>query len=120
MSTYHHRCHYQHHAHDEPLILPGLQDLTAHVNFTNLAETAHQAGLDVTGLQSQSDFLLAGEMLNYAQQQSPDDFQQLQQSAALKRLLLPEQMGAIFKALTLSKNLPPLPRCQQGDLRWQL
>lgn len=114
------RCHFQHHVHDEPLSLPGLQDLTAHVNFTDLAETAHQAGLDVVGLQHQSDFLLAGEILNLAQQQSIDDFQQLQQSAALKHLLLPEQMGAVFKALTLSKNLPPLLRCQQGDLRWQL
>lgn len=114
------RCHYQHHAHDEPLILPGLQDLTAHVNFTDLAETAHKAGLSVAGLQSQSDFLLAGEMLSLAQQQKLDHFQQLQQSASLKRLLLPEQMGAIFKVLTLSKNLSPLPRCQQGDLRWQL
>ena len=90
------------------------------MNFTALAETAHHAGLSVAGLQSQSDFLQAGEMLNLAQQQSLDDFQQLQQSAALKRLLLPEQMGAIFKTLTLCKNLPPLPRCQQGDLRWQL
>lgn len=114
------RCHYQHQVHDEPLILPGLQDLTTHVNFTDLAETAHQAGLNVAGLQTQSDFLLAGDMLNLAQQQMLDDFQQLQQSAALKRLLLPEQMGAIFKALTLSKSLSPLPRCQQGDLRWQL
>jgi len=114
------RCHYQHHAHDAALILPGLQDLTAHVNFTDLAETALQGGLNVAGLQSQSDFLLAGEILDLAQQQKLDDFQQLQQSAALKRLLLPEQMGAIFKALVLSKNLPPLPRCQQGDLRWQL
>ncbi|MDT8310796.1 MAG: SAM-dependent methyltransferase [Methylophaga sp.] len=114
------RCHYQHHVHNDPLILAGLQDLTAHVNFTDLAETAHQAGLNVAGLQNQSDFLLAGEILNLAQQQTLNDFQQLQQAAALKRLLLPEQMGAIFKALTLSKNLPPLPRCQQGDLRWQL
>ncbi len=114
------RCHYQHHAHDAPLILPGLQDLTAHVNFTDLAETAHQAGLNVAGLQSQSDFLLAGEILDLAQQQKLDDLQQLQQSAALKRLLLPDQMGTIFKTLTLSKNLPSLLRCQQGDLRWQL
>ena len=114
------RCHYQHQVHDEPLILHGLQDLTAHVNFTDLAETAHQAGLQVAGLQSQSDFLLAGDMLNLTQQQALDDFQQLQQSAALKRLLLPAQMGGIFKALILSKNLSPLPRCQQGDLRWQL
>lgn len=114
------RCHYQHQVHDDPLILPGLQDLTAHVNFTDLAETAHQAGLDVAGLQRQSDFLLAGGVLDLAQQQGLDEFQQLQQAAALKRLLLPEQMGTVFKALTLSKNLSPLTRCQQGDLRWQL
>lgn len=114
------RCHYQHYAHDNPLILPGLQDLTAHVNFSDLAETAHQAGLDVAGLQSQKDFLLAGGILDLAGQQMPDEFQQLQQAAALKRLLLPEQMGSIFKILSLTRDLPTLPRCQHGDLRWQL
>lgn len=114
------RCHYRHEVHDDVFWLPGLQDLTAHVNFTDLAETAHQTGLDVAGLQSQADFLLAGDILSLAQQQDSADLQQIQQSAALKRLLLPDQMGAMFKALSLTKNLPPLPRCQQGDLRWQL
>ncbi len=114
------RCHYRHQVHDDVFWLPGLQDLTAHVNFSDLAETAHQAGLDVAGLQSQADFLLAGDILSLAQQQAIDDLQQIQQSAALKRLLLPDQMGAMFKALSLTKNLPPLSRCQQGDLRWQL
>lgn len=114
------RCHYRHQVHDDVFWLPGLQDLTAHVNFSDLAETAHGAGLDVAGLQSQADFLLAGDILSLAQQQAIDDLQQIQQSAALKRLLLPDQMGAMFKALSLTKNLLPLSRCQQGDLRWQL
>jgi SAM-dependent MidA family methyltransferase len=114
------RCHYQHHVHDNPLILVGLQDLTAHVNFSDLAVTADEAGLTVAGFQQQADFLLAGDILDLAEQQTTDTFSQMQQAGALKRLLMPEQMGAMFKTLTLTKNLPTLPRYQQGDLRWQL
>lgn len=114
------RCHFQQLAHDDPLILPGLQDITAHVNFTALAEAALANDLEVSGFQRQTDFLVAGEIAHLAQTASDDTFAQLQQAAALKRLLLPDQMGEIFKVLTLTKNLPLLPRLQQGDLRYQL
>lgn len=114
------RCHLQHHVHDEPLLLPGLQDITAHVNFTALAETAVAHGLQVSGYQRQVDFLLAGDITDLAQQQTHDHFAQLQQAAALKRLLLPEQMGELFKVLTLTRQLATLPRLQPGDLRYCL
>ena len=59
-------CHYRHHAHPDPFYLPGLQDITAHVDFTAMALAAHGAGLDVLGYMSQAAFLLAsgiGELL---------------------------------------------------------
>lgn len=114
------RCHLQHHVHDDPLILPGLQDITAHVNFTVLAETALAHDLQVCGYQRQVDFLLAGDITQLAQQQTLDSFAQLQQAAALKRLLFPEQMGELFKVLTLTKELATLPRLRHGDLRYCL
>jgi len=113
------RCHYQHQAHNDPLILIGLQDITTHVDFTALAETAYTEGLQVEGYQRQSDFLLAGDILDLSQQNDSDGFQQMQQAAALKRLLLPEQMGELFKVLSLSKNVE-MPRSKSADLRYRL
>lgn len=113
------RCHYRHQAHDDPLVLVGLQDITAHVDFTALAETALAEGLQVEGYQRQSDFLLAGEILNLSQNNANQAFQQLQQAAALKRLLLPEQMGELFKVLSLSKKVE-MPRSKSADLRYRL
>ncbi|WP_417550564.1 class I SAM-dependent methyltransferase [Methylophaga sp.] len=113
------RCHYRHQAHDNPLVLVGLQDITTHVDFTALAETAHAEGLQVEGYQRQSDFLLAGDILNLSQHHATDDFQQMQQAAALKRLLLPEQMGELFKVLSLSKNIE-MPLSKSADLRYRL
>ncbi len=116
-------CYYQHQGHDDPLILTGLQDITSHVDFTALAETALAAGLDVEGFQSQADFLLAGGIteLIQASEGMGDAFAELQQKTALKRLTLPSEMGESFKALTLTKNLPTLlPRLQLADRRYSL
>lgn len=113
------RSHYRHQAHNNPLILVGLQDITAHVDFTALAEAAYTEGLQVDGYQKQSDFLLAGDILTLSQLLSTNSFEQMQQAAALKRLLLPEQMGELFKVLSLSKGVT-LPRSKTGDLRHRL
>ncbi|MCK5662283.1 MAG: SAM-dependent methyltransferase, partial [Thiotrichaceae bacterium] len=53
-------CHYQHHRHDDAFYLPGIQDITAHVNFSSIAHTAQQCGLDVCGFTTQAHFLMAG------------------------------------------------------------
>ena len=113
------RCHYRHQAHDDPLVLVGLQDITTHVDFTALAETAHAEGLQIEGYQRQSDFLLAGDILQLSELSASNTFEQIQQSAALKRLLLPEQMGELFKVLTLAKDVSLL-RSKSGDLRHRL
>lgn len=116
------RCYYRQQAHDNPLMLPGLQDITAHVNFTALAEQALTSGLDVAGFHEQSDFLLAGDitMLAAELEQQLDAANWLQHSSALKQLLMPGAMGHQFKVLTLSRDLEVLPRLQMQDRRYQL
>ena len=116
------RCYYRQQAHDNPLILPGLQDITAHVDFTLLGETALQNGLDVAGFHEQSDFLIAGDIASLAatMQASMETSDWLAHSAALKQLLLPHQMGHNFKVLSLTRQLELLPRLQNADRRYQL
>ena len=52
------RCHYRHRAHEDPFLYPGLQDISAWVDFTRLAEAASAAGLEVAGYCTQAAFLL--------------------------------------------------------------
>lgn len=115
-------CHYQHYAHDNPLIYPGLQDITAHVNFTAMAETALAHGLDCAGYTSQAQFLMNCGILDLLQDVSPDDSARyLPMVAAVQKLLSPAEMGELFKVLALSKGLPlPLLGFAQGDRRHQL
>jgi|SouAtlMetagenome_1021521.scaffolds.fasta_scaffold16684_2 SAM-dependent MidA family methyltransferase len=116
-------CYYQHQGHENPLILPGLQDITSHIDFTALAETALAAGLNVEGFQTQADFLLAGGITELLQtnEKSENTFNDFQQKTALKRLILPSEMGENFKVLTLTKRLPELlPRLQLADRRYSL
>jgi len=116
------RCFYRHQAHDNPLIQPGLQDITAHVDFTSLAETALNAGLDVSSFQEQADFLLAGDITTAAAslQNALNEAEWIQHSTALKHLLLPGAMGHQFKVLSLSRDLDALPRLRLNDRRYQL
>lgn len=116
-------CYVQHHGHDNPLILPGLQDITSHVEFTALAEMALSCGLDVEGFQTQADFLLAGGIIELLAAQSSGDvtLDSFSQTTAIKRLTLPSEMGESFKALTLTKGLPELlPRLRLADRRYSL
>lgn len=116
------RCYHRQQAHDNPLVLPGLQDITAHIDFTALAEQALADGLDVAGFHEQSDFLLAGDITLLAaeleQQLAPLDW--LNQSSALKQLLMPGAMGHQFKVLSLTRDLDLLARLQSQDRRYQL
>jgi SAM-dependent MidA family methyltransferase len=116
------RCYYQHESHDNPLILLGLQDITAHVDFTSLAESAQGCRLEVCGFQEQADFLLAGDITALAAglQQNLNEADWLQHSTALKQLLLPGAMGHQFKVLSLCRDLDALPRLKLHDRRYQL
>jgi len=115
-------CYFQHQGHDNPLILQGLQDITAHVNFTALAQTAIDNELDVEGFQSQADFLLAGGITELVPpHDGVDEINQLHLASEIKQLTLPSEMGESFKVLTLSRNLDQvLTRCKLGDRRYSL
>lgn len=115
-------CYYQHHGHDNPLILQGLQDITAHVDFTALAQTAIDNDLEVAGFQSQADFLLAGGITELTlAHDAADELALLQQASEIKRLTLPTEMGENFKVLTLCRNIEQLlPLIQLGDRRYGL
>ncbi len=115
-------CHYRHRAHPDPLILPGLQDITAHVNFTAVAESAVDVGMDVYGYTTQAYFLFANG-LDRAMQDLPDDsLAQLELSRQIKTLTLPEEMGELFKVIGIGKGLAgvPLNGFKLHDLRGKL
>ncbi len=89
-------CHYQHQSNTDPFYLPGLQDITAHVDFTFVAESALEANLEVRGYTSQAAFLLESGILDFACHHEDNN--------AIKMLTLPGQMGELFKVMALSKN----------------
>ena len=99
------RCHFRHHVHNDPLILPGIQDLTSWVDFTAAAEAAAAAGLDILGFSTQAHFLIGGglqqELAEFAE--LPIDAQ-LKLSGQVKLLTLPGEMGENFKCLGLGRG----------------
>lgn len=99
-------CHYRHRVHDHPLILPGLQDITASVDFTAVADAAVAAGLEVEGYASQNYFLFGcGLMELLAEVDSADAVRYLEQVRQVKLLTLPGEMGDRFHAIALTRNL---------------
>ncbi len=94
-------CHYRHQAHDDPYRHLGLQDITAHVDFTAAAEAGEAAGFALAGFTSQAHFLL-GCGIDQLLAEAPDA---IDQALAAKQLLLPTAMGERFKVLGLSKGV---------------
>ena len=95
-------CHYRHRAHDDPFLFPGLQDLSAWVDFSACADAARAAGLEVAGFTTQAQFLLA--TLAAEPPAAATDAAALRERSALKTLLLPGEMGERFKVLLLRKG----------------
>ena len=99
------RCHFRHHAHDNPFILPGIQDLTAWVDFTSVAGAAVKAGFEVAGFSTQAQFLLAGGLDMEMQGFEGLSLEgQLELSRQIKTLTLPGEMGEHFKCMALRKG----------------
>jgi SAM-dependent MidA family methyltransferase len=111
------RCHYRHRAHDEVYSWPGLSDITAHVDFTAIAEAGHGAGLDVLGYTSQSSFLInlgLGELL--AERRASGDSSGLRAAGAVQILISPNEMGELFKVIALGRGIEaPLRGFMRGD-----
>ncbi|MBP9722391.1 MAG: SAM-dependent methyltransferase [Gammaproteobacteria bacterium] len=99
-------CHYRHFAHQDPLLYPGLQDITAHVDFTSLAETALENNLEVASFLTQAHFLLANNILDYFEINNNITEQNVfSLKQQLKKLTSPSEMGELFKVLILNKNI---------------
>ena len=97
-------CHYRHRAHANPFLWPGLQDISAWVDFSACARAAESVGLGVSGFTTQGQFLIEGGAAERLGE--PDDSTPLQAAQALKTLILPGEMGERFKLLLLSRDLP--------------
>ena len=100
-------CHYRHHAHAEPFYWPGLQDITAHVDFSAINREGQQAGLELLCYTSQAGFLInAGIADILLRCSSPDDpLAYLPQANALQKLISPAEMGELFKVLVMGVNV---------------
>ena len=111
-------CHYRHHAHDDPFFLPGLQDITAHVNFTDIAECGIDAGMELLGYTSQAFFLINSGITELIRETSPENIRDyLPLSAQLQKLTSPAEMGELFKVIALGKKMAnPLSGFASGDL----
>ena len=111
-------CHYRHRAHDDPFFLPGLQDITAHVNFTDIAECGIDAGLELLGYPNQAFFLINNGITELLKETSPENLlDYLPLSAQLQKLTSPAEMGELFKVMALGKNMAhPLSGFARGDL----
>lgn len=110
-------CHYQQQAHINPLINIGLQDITAHVDFTCIAYAGVNAGLELSGFCSQAQFLMNSGILDVLSEVSPIDMARYAPlAAAAQKLLSPAEMGDLFKVIGFSKNVEmPLQGFQNGD-----
>lgn len=99
-------CHYRHRAHPDPLILVGLQDITAHVEFTAVAEAGAQAGLTLAGFTTQAHFLIGCGLEALVGESDPTEVSRhLDLARQVKTLTLPGEMGERFKVLGLARGL---------------
>jgi SAM-dependent MidA family methyltransferase len=116
------RAHYRHHALDDPFYLPGLCDLTAHVDFSAMAQAGAAAGLELAGYTSQASFLLNSGLTELLMQTPPTDAAAyLPQANAVQRLVSPAEMGELFKVIGLTKgDIAPLAGFARGDRRHSL
>ena len=100
------RCHYRHRFHGDPFFMPGLQDITAHVDFTALARAAEQGGADVYGFTTQAYFLISCGLAVLVSSGDPTaTLSKLKATSAVHRLISPSEMGELFKVLVFGKGL---------------
>lgn len=100
-------CHYRHRAHSDPFLYPGLQDLTAFVDFTALAEAGTHAAFDFAGYCSQSSFLIANGLTGQieASEKLEDKALAYQRKQEIKKLTLPGEMGERFQVMGFTRNI---------------
>jgi SAM-dependent MidA family methyltransferase len=111
------RCHYKQLAHDDPYINLGVQDITAWVDFTRVADAALAAGLEVSGFATQAAFLL-GLGVEGLVTEAGAGIERTRLAGEARRLIMPEEMGEAFKMMALGRDLDiPLAGFALQDLR---
>ncbi|MDB5904624.1 MAG: hypothetical protein JWM26_3502 [Betaproteobacteria bacterium] len=110
-------CHYRHHAHDDPLTLVGLQDITAHVDFTAVADAAIDAGMRMLGYTTQAQFLINCGITDLLAETPAHDARAYAPLAAqAQKLLSPAEMGELFKVIGFGRGVEgPLLGFVRGD-----
>ena len=93
-------CHLSHRADPDPLVLVGMKDITAHVNFTGVALAAQDAGLEVLGYTSQAHFLMNCGLIQHM------EVADLPTRAQAQKLIMEHEMGELFKVIGLCKGTP--------------
>ncbi|MEO8103540.1 MAG: SAM-dependent methyltransferase [Betaproteobacteria bacterium] len=103
-------CHYRHYAHIDPFRYPGLQDITAHVDFTSVAHAGIEAGLEVAGYATQAQFLLASGLTDLLAKADPGDTARyLPLTNQVQRLVSPAEMGEFFKVIGFTRGKVAIP-----------
>lgn len=98
-------CYYQHRAHDDPLVLTGIQDLSVAVDFSDVAETAEREAVEVAGFTTQAQFLLSSGLLELAASEAqPESAAYAEVARQVKRLTLPGEMGDLVKVMALARR----------------
>jgi SAM-dependent MidA family methyltransferase len=112
-------CHYRHRAHDDPFLLPGLQDLTAFVDFTALAEAGIHAGFDLAGYCPQAAFLIGNGLEARLQEIAAidDEAERYRRHQEVKALTLPGEMGERFQAMGFQRGVEWRGAFANGDRR---
>ena len=115
-------CHYRHHAHADPFFLPGLQDITSHVDFSAVARAARAGGLELAGYASQAQFLVnCGITEVMSRTPAEDSSKFLPLASQANRLMSPAEMGELFKAIAFGRGFStPLLGFREGDRRQAL
>ena len=124
-------CHHRHRAHGDPLVHIGQQDNTAHVDFSAVAEAAHEAGLAIAGYTAQAPFLMNCGILDRLATVDASSLDGIRARSAVQKLLSPAEMGELFKVIALTKGLAgkapaatgsaeSLVGFRSGDRRWRL
>jgi len=112
-------CHLRHYAHADPLIYPGMQDITAHVDFTAMADAALAGGLKVLGYTSQARFLVnCGllPLLDQAMSRETAPQARARMQSAVQTLISEAEMGELFKVLAVGCGInTPLTGFSSGD-----
>jgi SAM-dependent MidA family methyltransferase len=110
-------CHYRHRAHDDPFFLPGLQDLTTHVDFTAVAEAGIDAGMNILGYTTQAQFLVNSGITRLLERHSEDAaITRFALTAGVQKLLSPAEMGELFKVIAFGRGIDgPLIGFASGD-----